>query len=133
MMRLRNFIRQTSGVAAIEFAIIAPILILFTFGIIELGRAFFFKQNLVTATDAAARLLYIEPTTDLVTLKATIADQLFLAEDKRLTVASSPAGTADAPRILLQVEYEYNSLLPSLVLESFDMTLEREVHIRPTE
>lgn len=132
-MRLRNFIRQTSGVAAIEFAIIAPILILFTFGIIELGRAFFFKQNLVTATDAAARLLYIEPTTDLVTLKATIADQLFLAEDKRLTVASSPAGTADAPRILLQVEYEYNSLLPSLVLESFDMTLEREVHIRPTE
>ncbi|WP_430463487.1 TadE/TadG family type IV pilus assembly protein [Tabrizicola sp.] len=132
-MRLRDFIRQTSGVAAIEFAIIAPILILFTFGIIELGRAFFFKQNLVTATDAAARLLYIEPTTDLVTLKATIADQLFLAEDKRLTVASSPAGTADAPRILLQVEYEYNSLLPSLVLESFDMTLEREVHIRPTE
>jgi Flp pilus assembly protein TadG len=133
MMRMRNFIRQTSGVAAIEFAIIAPILILFTFGIIELGRAFFFKQNLVTATDAAARLLYIEPTTNLATLKATIADQLFLAEDKRLTVTSSPAGTADAPRILLQVEYEFNSLLPSLVLDSFNMTLEREVHIRPTE
>lgn len=38
--RLRTFRRNSDGVAAIEFAFIAPILIIFVFGVFELGRAY---------------------------------------------------------------------------------------------
>jgi Flp pilus assembly protein TadG len=47
----------TSGAAAVEFAIIAPFLFLFLFGIIETGVIFFAQSTLQNAADDAARLV----------------------------------------------------------------------------
>ncbi|MGH6876670.1 MAG: TadE/TadG family type IV pilus assembly protein [Rhizomicrobium sp.] len=49
--------RGRSGSAAIEFAIIAPVLALFLFGIIETGVIFFAQSTLQNAADDAARLV----------------------------------------------------------------------------
>ena len=46
-----------SGSAAIEFALIAPVLFLFLFGIIETGVIFFASAALQNATDDTARLI----------------------------------------------------------------------------
>ncbi len=55
---LRNMrARSRSGSAAIEFAIIAPVLFLFLFGTIETGVIYFFGTTLQNATDDAARLV----------------------------------------------------------------------------
>ena len=50
-------IRARSGSAAIEFAMIAPVLFLFLFGIIETGVIFFASSALQNATDDVARLV----------------------------------------------------------------------------
>jgi Flp pilus assembly protein TadG len=47
--------RRISGSAAIEFAMIAPVLFLFIFGIIETGVIFFASSTLQNATDDTAR------------------------------------------------------------------------------
>lgn len=47
--------RRVSGSAAIEFAMIAPILFLFLFGVIETGVIFMASSMLQNATDDAAR------------------------------------------------------------------------------
>ncbi len=49
--------RSSSGTVAIEFALIAPVLALFLFGIIETGVIFFAQSTLQNAADDAARLV----------------------------------------------------------------------------
>ncbi|HEX4160120.1 MAG TPA: TadE/TadG family type IV pilus assembly protein [Rhizomicrobium sp.] len=50
-------LRGCSGSVAIEFALIAPVLALFLFGIIETGVIFFAQSTLQNASDDAARLV----------------------------------------------------------------------------
>ena len=45
----------TRGVTAIEFAIVLPILLLFTFGLIDLGRALWTEGTLTYAAQVTAR------------------------------------------------------------------------------
>jgi Flp pilus assembly protein TadG len=55
ILRMRS--RGRSGSAAVEFAIIAPVLFLFLFGIIETGVIYFAGTALQNATDDAARMV----------------------------------------------------------------------------
>lgn len=55
-MRLPKFGRSERGAAAVEFAIVLPLLFLLVFGIMDFGRAFFIKNNLVAAMREGARL-----------------------------------------------------------------------------
>jgi Flp pilus assembly protein TadG len=48
---------RCSGSAAIQFAIVAPVLLLFLFGIIETGVIFFAQSSLQNAADDVARLV----------------------------------------------------------------------------
>lgn len=43
------------GASAVEFALLAPILLLMVFGAVEFGRAFWYKQELVAAVREGAR------------------------------------------------------------------------------
>jgi Flp pilus assembly protein TadG len=54
---LTQRLRSRSGSAAIEFAILAPILFYFLFGMIETGFIFFLDTTLQNATDDAGRLV----------------------------------------------------------------------------
>lgn len=47
--------RDERGAAAVEFALVLPLLILFTFGIIEFGRAYSAKIELTAAVREGAR------------------------------------------------------------------------------
>lgn len=62
MNRLRRLIKENRGVVAVEFALFLPVFLLLTFGIIELGAAWYQKQMLVSASREGARLgsLYSE-------------------------------------------------------------------------
>jgi Flp pilus assembly protein TadG len=56
-MRRRMQARSRSGSAAIEFALVAPVLFLMLFGIIECGVIYFGTSALQNATDDAGRLV----------------------------------------------------------------------------
>jgi Flp pilus assembly protein TadG len=49
--------RGSAGTVAIEFALIAPVLALFLFGIVETGMIFFAQSTLQNASDDAARMV----------------------------------------------------------------------------
>ncbi len=53
---MRGFRRQTRAAAMVEFAIVAPLLFILIFGIIDFGRAFFLLNNLTNAARDGARL-----------------------------------------------------------------------------
>ncbi|TWU34366.1 TadE/TadG family type IV pilus assembly protein [Novipirellula artificiosorum] len=53
--------RKCRGTSAVEFALIAPLMIAFTFGIVEIGRLSLVKQSATHATREGARVA-IRPT-----------------------------------------------------------------------
>ncbi len=55
MTNLRGRRHRRSGIAAVEMAVISPVLILILMGIIEFGWLFFFKQSMTTASRVGAR------------------------------------------------------------------------------
>jgi Flp pilus assembly pilin Flp len=58
---LSKLIRRNSGVAAVEFAIVLPVLILIITGMMDLGHAFYLKQIITNASREGARygILYV--------------------------------------------------------------------------
>ena len=51
--------QKPSGVAAVEFAVIAPVLVFFIFGIIEITSGIYLKQSLTIAAYEGARVALI--------------------------------------------------------------------------
>lgn len=57
-----RFWKDQRGVAAIEFAIIGPVLLVMTIGAVDIGRMFYTRQGLEYATEEAARYYMLNPT-----------------------------------------------------------------------
>jgi Flp pilus assembly protein TadG len=57
--RIRAFRRSTAGTAAVEFALVAPILFVLLFAVIEFGRAWWAKSSLQYAAERAARFAVV--------------------------------------------------------------------------
>lgn len=70
MRRLLQALRADNrGAAAIEFAIVGPLLFTLLLGIVEMGRMFYVRESLEYATEQAARYYMVNPaaTQDAVT------------------------------------------------------------------
>jgi Flp pilus assembly protein TadG len=62
--QLRRVLRRARrGASAVEFAIVAPIFVLFVFGMIEYGRMVMVQQVLTNATREGARLAVLDGAT----------------------------------------------------------------------
>lgn len=51
----RRLTRDSRGTAVVEFAIVFPVLAMLLFGVIDFGRAYFLRTNLVSAAREGAR------------------------------------------------------------------------------
>lgn len=57
LRRLRRLVRDRSGVAASEFALILPVLILLLFGVVEIGNLVLLDRKVTAAAQTAADLV----------------------------------------------------------------------------
>lgn len=84
--------RRTSrrGVAAVEFAMVAPLFLLLVFGTIEIGRMLMVQQTLVNASREGARQAVLEGATQE-SVTETVADCLkSVMENPRKYVSVTP-------------------------------------------
>lgn len=130
---LYRFWRNESGAAALEFALVAIPLLMFTFGITEFGRAVFMQQSLSYATDIVARQLYLDPNRSEAAIRSDILSNLLLGEPSQLQVAVSPiaaaSGTTAFRTIHLEVQYNFRSVVPAWITDSIPMTFERTITV----
>lgn len=94
-LKIKRLIRSDSGATAVEFAMVAPILIFLTFAAIETGLAFAADITLKNATSDAARVgrtgFVSEGTTQDVTVKAKIRSLAGVIMDADRLVITSMA------------------------------------------
>jgi len=64
-MKTRMIIRREKGVAALEFAIVLPVLVLLALGICQFGILFYNQQVIINASREAARAGIVQRTDDV--------------------------------------------------------------------
>ena len=117
-MKLRKSLRAESGAAAVEFALLLPLLMMIVFGIIEFGFALYQQAVLTNASREGARLGIVQ------SIPAITTGQINAAIDNYLTPAGiNPAnvtrnivtgGVTGTPvRVTLTLPYNFK-VLPGL-------------------
>lgn len=91
----RSTPHNREGASAIEFALIAPLMILFTFGLVELGRMMLVKQTATHATREGARMA-VRPTATRDEVIQRVQDELALLSISSATIETVPESFEDA-------------------------------------
>lgn len=119
---LRRFRLARGGAMAAEFALLMPLLLVFSFGIIEFGRAMWMRSTMQSVVEAAARCYAL----DRAELTTRLCDTAGKVEVFAATAANNAgvAGlsaddfTASSPACGRQVEaeYDFQALVPAIPL-----------------
>lgn len=114
---LRRFVRDESGVALLEFAIFATLLLVLVFGAMDFGRALFTANRLTSAAREGARYAATLPTPNTVVsqIKTRVVnsypkfgnDSLTIAEVEVTCPHTATAGTCGANPQDIQVRISH--------------------------
>lgn len=105
------------GAAAVEFALVLPLLLLLVFGIVDFGLAYQAKVELAHAAREGVRTYVL--TQDPTKAEARTREAAAMLDDAALSVSSSGCAGAsdfgDAATVTASYEFEYLTPLPALV------------------
>lgn len=117
-----NILRQQSGAAALEFALVSVPLIIVTFLIIETGRYVYLKQALVSAVDKATRTLYIDGNTTVGTMRTIVIEGIVWGNADSLNLTVSPVVVDGVPAFRIDAAYQFNTLIPNILPDPISIT-----------
>ncbi|MBG6216402.1 Flp pilus assembly protein TadG [Arthrobacter sp. CAN_A6] len=106
-------IRSERGAAAVEMALVLPVLILLLLGIMEFGRAFNTQITLTNAARESVRVMAITKSdSDARTSAKSAAQALNPAlNDPNIVITTSPSGTCTAPaEVSVTITYSLSTL-----------------------
>ncbi|WP_220498155.1 TadE/TadG family type IV pilus assembly protein [Rhodopirellula sp. JC639] len=83
------------GAATVEFALIVPVMLTFTFGLIEMGRISIIKEAVVQASREGARV-GIRPTASIEDIQARINEELAIMNISSANVVITPSYLGEA-------------------------------------
>ena len=114
------------GGAAIEFAILAPVLFTLLLGILEMGRMFYVRQALEYATETAARYYMLNPTTASSNVTATLQNAMAGGMGSGVSVSYTDTtncnGNASVTCTLITATYMYTPAEGFLPLSTQSLT-----------
>lgn len=114
-MKIPPTIRREDGAAAVEFALIAGVLAMLIFGMLQFGLAFFQLQNLRAATREGARLAAVGAPLSAVQGKVNQASLNAIPGDNgAITYQMCPADPDDADSARVSINLASGSLPGSL-------------------
>lgn len=115
---IRRLLEKGDGTAAVEAAIFAPVFLILTLGVTDLGMGMYARMESNAATQAGAAYAVIHPGASLSSIQAAMndatGDPSFCSS---ATCSASVAACVDgAPKcIVVSTMYEYRPLLPDIV------------------
>ena len=112
--------RQVDGASAVEFALIAPVLIVFLFGIFAVGWAFHCVSSLQLALEQSGRALQIDPTLSQSQLNTMVKNRLADLGDPNVSVALSTGSINGVTTATISGTYLFQITIPLLPAYSID-------------
>ena len=120
--RVPSLHRCEAGAAAVEFAIIAMVMILVCVGMIEFGRGLYIYNEIAYAADKGARKILIDNTAADADVENAIRDA-FRAGNSELEITPGVVGEFRT----IEIIYRFNLLIPSLGGDSISLRLNRQI------
>ena len=106
-----------SATAAVEFALVAPVFLMFVFGLIEFGRMMMVQQSLTNAAREGCRTAALATTINSPDVEAAVRDYLQSVlsnasnvDEVRVTVPASLAGISSGTDVTVAVEVDYKDV-----------------------
>ena len=118
-------ITEESGAAAVEFAIILPLLVIFLFGIIEFSIMFYDKAVITNASREGARagIVFADPRPDAAEIQSVVnnySNNLLITFGTPNLQISPPTPCVDpGDELIVTVTYEYDFLIVPNILAAF--------------
>lgn len=122
--RVRSLHRCEAGAAAVEFAIIAMVMILVCVGMIEFGRGLYIYNEIAYAADNGARVILINNTAPDADVENAIRDAFRAGNNELLEITPGVVGTEFRT---IAIIYTFNLLIPSLGGDSISLRLNRQI------
>lgn len=134
MMKIgRTLARDRSGLAAIEFAIAAPVLFTLIFGIWNTGVALFAQNAVRSAVESGARAATIFPRPSEAQIKQVVSNSYY---GPTLGTVTEPALTYTtqngAPVVTITMSYTHTTSLPFLDIPPLVLQHQRTAYLAPT-
>lgn len=102
---IRAFSGERSGAQVIEFAIIAPVLLAFLFGIFEIGRLAYEQNRIASAAAAGARAVAVYGGDDTTSIEAAINAKL--PYSATITLTDTTFGTQPFKKIDITYDFDF--------------------------
>lgn len=121
--------KQRRGAAVVEFALIVPVMLVFTFGMIELTRISSVKESLTQASREGARV-GVRPTADASDVTTRVNEELEIMGLTEASVTITPSVLEDATpgdyiRVQITIPFSEASWIPSFFqFDSMDISAE---------
>lgn len=133
--KARGAVRNERGATAVEFALVAPIFLIFVIGIIDLGRLFYIKNVMQFTVEQTSRYAMVNPS-------ATDAVLVTYAEDKAITMFNGidfysdrpiPEVVADITYRTITAEYTFQYMTPIITVGDVILTAKSRVPVNTPE
>ncbi|TWU55772.1 TadE family protein [Rubripirellula reticaptiva] len=125
LFRRRRFHRKQisrMGASAVEFAMIAPLMLMFTFGLVEVGRLMLVKQTATHASREGARVA-VRPASATDDVVERVYEELALLAIENAVVETIPASIEDAePGTQVTVRVRVNAASVAWVGDFFNFS-----------
>ncbi len=118
----RNRLRVASreGAVATEMAVLAPVIAILLFGVLEWGSAFWMRHHMIQATREGARVLALAGTTQEQAIQRTTAylEEHYpgMVEGEVFRIATSDADASQEVWVEVRISYREAAILGGLVM-----------------
>ncbi|OYP38401.1 TadE/TadG family type IV pilus assembly protein [Rhodopirellula sp. MGV] len=115
-MNIRRKKNDRRGTAAVEFALIVPLMLIFTFGLIEMSRISIIKETIIQASREGARV-GIRPTASSYDVQTRINEELQIMNISGANITVTPtslhtAEPGDEVSVKIEIPISEVSLVP---------------------
>lgn len=132
MMLKRLLRRDNKGIGAVEFALVAPVLISFVIGISQMGKLFFANADMKNAMAHGARVASVWPVPGDAAILAAVDERLARSTAVADSTVAVVRGTDERGNDFVRIDMDYEVPLDFIFFELGPVTLEdsRKVYIQ---
>ncbi len=107
-----GFLRNSDGIAAIEFGMLFPLFCMVVIGAIEFGRAFEARNHMSHALSRAVRVVNIDAAQTTSEIAALMAEYLDDFDEDDLTITTSSATISGVDYMDISVSFPFQVIVP---------------------